>query len=503
MSNNTVTQRLRNQIQQFDVANHIEEIGIIDNVGDGIANVTGLYDAMYGEMIEFSNGSLGMVQNLEVDTIGVIILGEYKEIQEGDLVRRTGDVMQVPVGEALLGRVVDPMGTPLDGKGPVRTTKTRPVEYEAPGIMARQSIDEPLQTGIKAIDSLVPIGRGQRELIIGDRKTGKTTLAIDAIINQKNSDVLCIYVAIGQKASTVKNIATTLERNGAMDHTIIVSASASETSSLLYISPYAATAMAEEFMYNGRHVLIVYDDLSKQATAYREMSLLLKRPPGREAYPGDVFYTHSRLLERAAKLSDEHGGGSITALPIIETQAGDISAYIPTNVISITDGQIFLEQDLFNSGFRPAINAGLSVSRVGGSAQLKAMKQVSGTLRIDLASYRELEAFAQFGADLDETTQRRLRKGQATVEILKQPAHHTLPANQQIMILYALTEDLLEDIPVEDLRRFEEEFYDYLNLTYPGEMNRLGTVGSFKDEENVRQIILDFIESFDVSVLRS
>ena len=503
MSNNTVTQRLRNQIQQFDVANHIEEIGIIDNVGDGIANVTGLYDAMYGEMIEFSNGSLGMVQNLEVDAIGVIILGEYKEIQEGNLVRRTGDVMQVPVGEALLGRVVDPMGNPLDGKGPVRTTKTRPVEYEAPGIMARQSIDEPVQTGIKAIDSLVPIGRGQRELIIGDRKTGKTTLAIDAIINQKNSDVLCIYVAIGQKASTVKNIATTLERNGAMDHTIIVSASASETSSLLYISPYAATAMAEEFMYNGRHVLIVYDDLSKQATAYREMSLLLKRPPGREAYPGDVFYTHSRLLERAAKLSDEHGGGSITALPIIETQAGDISAYIPTNVISITDGQIFLEQDLFNSGFRPAINAGLSVSRVGGSAQLKAMKQVSGTLRIDLAAYRELEAFAQFGADLDEDTQRRLKKGEATVEILKQAAHHTLPANQQIMILYALTEDLLEGIPVEDLHRFEEELYDYLNLTYPGEMNRLLTVGSFDDEEKMRQIILDFIESFDISVLHT
>ncbi|XJS11736.1 F0F1 ATP synthase subunit alpha [Aerococcaceae bacterium WGS1372] len=488
--------RLRQQIHQFDASHHLEEIGIITFVGDGIARVSGLDNAMYGEKIEFANGTIGMVQNLETEDIGVIILGEYIDIDEGDLVRRTNQVMEVPVGDNLLGRVVNPLGKPIDGNGQIITTKTRPVEVEAPGIMDRESVSEPMQTGIKAIDALVPIGRGQRELIIGDRKTGKTTLAVDTIINQKDKDVICIYVAIGQKESTVKNLVNTLERHGAMDYTIVMTASASDMSSLLYLAPYSATAMGEEFMYNGRHVLIIYDDLSKQAAAYREMSLLLKRPPGREAYPGDVFYLHSRLLERSARLSKELGHGSMTALPIVETQAGDISAYIPTNVISITDGQIFLEQNLFFSGIRPAINAGLSVSRVGGSAQLKAMKKVSGTLRVNLASYRELEAFSQFGADLDELTQRRLEQGKLTVEVLKQPAHSPIPVANQVIMLFALTHGYLEKIKVEQVKHYEEQLYDYIESTQSDLLNVINKTGELPDHEVLDDILREFGEIF-------
>lgn len=496
METEKLAMRLRQQIHQFDASHHLEEIGIISFVGDGIARVTGLDNAMNGEMIEFANGTIGMVQNLESEDIGVIILGEYVDIDEGDLVRRTNQVMEVPVGEELLGRVVNPLGEPIDGNGQIITKKRRPVEAEAPGIMDRESVSQPMQTGIKAIDALVPIGRGQRELIIGDRKTGKTTLAIDTIINQKDKDVICIYVAIGQKESTVKNLVATLERHGAMDYTVVVSASASAMSSLLYLAPYAATAMGEEFMYNGRHVLIIYDDLSKQAAAYREMSLLLKRPPGREAYPGDVFYLHSRLLERSAKLSKELGSGSMTALPIVETQAGDISAYIPTNVISITDGQIFLEQNLFFSGVRPAINAGLSVSRVGGSAQLKAMKKVSGTLRVNLASYRELEAFSQFGADLDESTQRRLEQGKLTVEVLKQPAHKPMPVSVQVILLFALTHGYLEDIPVEQVKHYEEQLRDYLEATHSDVLSVINQSGELPNEDELDKLLNNFGELF-------
>lgn len=488
--------RLRQQIHQFDASHHLEEIGIITFVGDGIARVTGLDNAMYGEKIEFANGTIGMVQNLETEDIGVIILGEYIDIDEGDLVRRTNQVMEVPVGENLLGRVVNPLGKPIDGNGQIVTTKTRPIEAEAPGIMDRESVSQPMQTGIKAIDALVPIGRGQRELIIGDRKTGKTTLAVDAIINQKDKDVICIYVAIGQKESTVKNLVSTLERHGAMEYTIVMTASASDMSSLLYLAPYSATAMGEEFMYNGRHVLIIYDDLSKQAAAYREMSLLLKRPPGREAYPGDVFYLHSRLLERSARLNKELGHGSMTALPIVETQAGDISAYIPTNVISITDGQIFLEQNLFFSGVRPAINAGLSVSRVGGSAQLKAMKKVSGTLRVNLASYRELEAFSQFGADLDELTQRRLEQGKMTVEVLKQPAHSPIAVANQVVMLFALTHGYLDKIKVEQVKHYEEQLYDYLETTQSELLNVINKTGELPDQDELDRILRDFGDIF-------
>ena len=390
---------------------------------------------MSGELLEFENGAYGMAQNLETNDVGIIILGDFVAIREGDIVKRTGKIMEVPVGEALIGRVVNPLGQPVDGLGDIETTGFRPVETPAPGVMQRKSVSEPLQTGLKAIDALVPIGRGQRELVIGDRQTGKTSVAIDAILNQKGQDMICIYVAIGQKESTVRTQVETLRKHGALDYTIVVTASASQPSPLLYIAPYAGVAMAEEFMYNGKHVLIVYDDLSKQAVAYRELSLLLRRPPGREAYPGDVFYLHSRLLERSAKVSDDLGGGSITALPIIQTQAGDISAYIATNVISITDGQIFLQENLFNSGIRPAIDAGSSVSRVGGSAQIKAMKKVAGTLRLDLASYRELEAFTQFGSDLDAATQAKLNRGRRTIEVLKQPLHKPLPVEKQVVIL--------------------------------------------------------------------
>ena len=427
---------IKKQIENFQPNFDVTETGVVTYIGDGIARARGLDNAMSGELLEFENGAYGMAQNLETNDVGIIILGDFVAIREGDIVKRTGKIMEVPVGEALIGRVVNPLGQPVDGLGDIETTGFRPVETPAPGVMQRKSVSEPLQTGLKAIDALVPIGRGQRELVIGDRQTGKTSVAIDAILNQKGQDMICIYVAIGQKESTVRTQVETLRKHGALDYTIVVTASASQPSPLLYIAPYAGVAMAEEFMYNGKHVLIVYDDLSKQAVAYRELSLLLRRPPGREAYPGDVFYLHSRLLERSAKVSDDLGGGSITALPIIQTQAGDISAYIATNVISITDGQIFLQENLFNSGIRPAIDAGSSVSRVGGSAQIKAMKKVAGTLRLDLASYRELEAFTQFGSDLDAATQAKLNRGRRTIEVLKQPLHKPLPVEKQVVILY-------------------------------------------------------------------
>jgi F-type H+-transporting ATPase subunit alpha len=465
--NEDLSSLIKNRINTFQSVSEFEEIGKLTYIGDGIARAKGLENVMSGELLEFSNGSIGMAQNLEMNDVGIIIFGAYENIHEGDIVKRTGKIMEVPVGDALIGRVVDALGSPVDGLGSIETTSTRPVENAAPGVMARQSVREPLQTGLKALDALVPIGRGQRELIIGDRKTGKTSIAIDTIINQRGKDVICIYVAIGQKESTVRNMTETLKKYHAMDYTIVVTASASQSAPMLYIAPYAATAMAEEFMHNGKHVLIVYDDLSKQAAAYREMSLLLRRPPGREAYPGDVFYLHSRLLERSAKLNDELGGGSITSLPIVETQAGDISAYIPTNVISITDGQIFLESDLFFSGIRPALSAGLSVSRVGGSAQIKAMKKVSGTLRIDLASYRELEAFTQFGSDLDVSTQKRLSRGRRTVEILKQDLHKTLDVEKQVLILYALTHGYIDSIPVQDIERYESELFKFVKMSYP------------------------------------
>ena len=437
---------LRSQIENYESEMSVDDVGTVLQIGDGIALIHGLNDCMAGELVEFSNGVLGLAQNLEESNVGVVILGPYSEIREGDEVKRTGRIMEVPVGEELIGRVVNPLGQPIDGQGPINSTKTRPVEQKATGVMDRKSVDEPLQTGIKAIDALVPIGRGQRELIIGDRQTGKTTIGIDTILNQKGLDTICIYVAIGQKDSTVRANVEKLRQAGALDYTIVVSASAAEPAPLLYIAPYSGVTMGEEFMFNGKNVLVVYDDLTKQAAAYRELSLLLRRPPGREAYPGDVFYLHSRLLERAAKLSDALGGGSITALPIIETQAGDISAYVPTNVISITDGQIFLQSDLFFSGVRPAINAGQSVSRVGGSAQIKAMKKVAGTLRLDLASYRELESFAQFGSDLDEYTARKLERGKRTVEVLKQDQNKPLPVENQVLIIYALTKGYLDDI---------------------------------------------------------
>ena len=454
---------IKKQIENFQPNFDVTETGVVTYIGDGIARARGLDNALSGELLEFENGAYGMAQNLETNDVGIIILGDFVAIREGDIVKRTGKIMEVPVGEALIGRVVNPLGQPVDGLGDIETTGFRPVETPAPGVMQRKSVSEPLQTGLKAIDALVPIGRGQRELVIGDRQTGKTSVAIDAILNQKGQDMICIYVAIGQKESTVRTQVETLRKHGALDYTIVVTASASQPSPLLYIAPYAGVAMAEEFMYNGKHVLIVYDDLSKQAVAYRELSLLLRRPPGREAYPGDVFYLHSRLLERSAKVSDDLGGGSITALPIIQTQAGDISAYIATNVISITDGQIFLQENLFNSGIRPAIDAGSSVSRVGGSAQIKAMKKVAGTLRLDLASYRELEAFTQFGSDLDAATQAKLNRGRRTIEVLKQPLHKPLPVEKQVVILYALTHGFLDSVPVDQILDFEEALYDYFD----------------------------------------
>jgi proton translocating ATP synthase, F1 alpha subunit len=470
---NEISSLIKKQIENFTPDFEVAETGVVTYVGDGIARAYGLENAMSGELVEFSNGVLGMAQNLDATDVGIIVLGDFLSIREGDTVKRTGKIMEIQVGEELIGRVVNPLGQPVDGLGELNTGKTRPVEAKAPGVMQRKSVSEPLQTGLKAIDALVPIGRGQRELIIGDRQTGKTSVAIDAILNQKGQDMICIYVAIGQKESTVRTQVETLRKLGAMDYTIVVTASASQPSPLLYIAPYAGAAMGEEFMYNGKHVLVVYDDLSKQAVAYRELSLLLRRPPGREAYPGDVFYLHSRLLERAAKLSDDLGGGSMTALPFIETQAGDISAYIATNVISITDGQIFLENDLFYSGVRPAIDAGSSVSRVGGAAQIKAMKKVAGTLRLDLASFRELEAFTQFGSDLDEATQAKLNRGRRTVEVLKQPLHKPLAVEKQVLILYALTHGHLDDVPVDDVLDFETKMFDFFDANYAELLNVL------------------------------
>lgn len=483
---------LKQQIEGFQPDFDYTETGVVTYIGDGIARAQGLDNAMSGELLVFENGTIGMAQNLETNDVGIIILGEFTDIREGSVVRRTGKIMEVPVGSALIGRVINPLGQPVDGLGDIRTTKTRPIEYPAPGVMQRKSVNEPLQTGLKAIDALVPIGRGQRELIIGDRQTGKTSVAIDAILNQKGKDMICIYVAIGQKESTVRTQVETLRQYGALDYTIVVTASASQPSPLLFLAPYAGVAMAEEFMYEGKHVLIVYDDLSKQAVAYRELSLLLRRPPGREAYPGDVFYLHSRLLERSAKVSDELGGGSITALPFIETQAGDISAYIATNVISITDGQIFLKDDLFNSGIRPAIDAGSSVSRVGGSAQIKAMKKVAGTLRIDLASYRELEAFTQFGSDLDAATQAKLNRGRRTVEVLKQPLHKPLPVEKQVLILYALTNGYLDSVPIDDILAFEEELYAYFDLHYDNLLDVIRTTKDLPDTDELNAAIQAF-----------
>lgn len=490
---------IKNQIEGYKNELVIDEVGTVSYVGDGIARAFGLTNVMSGELVEFSNGVYGMAQNLEVDDVGIIILGAFDGIREGDLVRRTGRIMEVPVGDELIGRVVNPLGQPVDGLGEIRTSRTREVEAEAPGVMQRQSVKEPLQTGIKAIDALVPIGRGQRELIIGDRKTGKTSLAIDTILNQKGKDTICIYVAIGQKESTVKSQVETLRRYGALDYTIVVTASASQPAPLLYIAPYSGLAMGEEFMYNGKHVLIVFDDLSKQAAAYRELSLLLRRPPGREAYPGDVFYLHSRLLERAAKLSDDLGGGSMTAIPFVETQAGDISAYIPTNVISITDGQIFLENELFYSGVRPAIAAGLSVSRVGGSAQIKAMKKVSGTLRLDLASYRELESFTQFGSDLDAATQAKLNRGQRTVEVLKQNLHDPIAVEKQVMIFYALTHGFLDSIPVNSLKNYEKQLYTFLENQHNEVLTEIQETKDLPAEEALDAVLSEFNTTFNAT----
>ncbi|EOH92152.1 ATP synthase subunit alpha [Enterococcus haemoperoxidus ATCC BAA-382] len=490
---------IKEQIKNYQQELAVEEIGTVTYVGDGIARAHGLENAMSGELLEFSNGSYGMAQNLETNDVGIIILGDFETIREGDKVKRTGKIMEVPVGEAMIGRVVNPLGQPIDGLGEIKTDKTRPVEAAAPGVMQRKSVDQPMQTGLKAIDALVPIGRGQRELVIGDRKTGKTSIAIDTIINQKGQDVICIYVAIGQKESTVRNQVETLRAYGALDYTIIVNAGASQPAPLLYIAPYAGAAMGEEFMYNGKHVLIIFDDLSKQAVAYRELSLLLRRPPGREAYPGDVFYLHSRLLERAAKLSDELGGGSMTALPFVETQAGDISAYIPTNVISITDGQIFLESDLFYAGTRPAVDAGLSVSRVGGSAQIKAMKKVAGTLRLDLASYRELEAFTQFGSDLDAATQAKLNRGRRTVEILKQKLHAPLAVEKQVVILYALTHGFLDSISVAKILDFESELFDFLDGKHPELFETIRTTKDLPKSEDLDAAINEFKELFSAA----
>ena len=462
-----ISQIIRDQIKDFDKKVAMEEVGTVISAGDGIAKVYGLDNVMAGELVEFPGGIYGMTLNLEEDNVGVVVMGDYLDIKEGDTVKRTGKIASVPVGEELVGRVVNALGQPIDGKGPINAKKTDVIEKVAPGIVLRKPVHEPVQTGIKAIDSMIPIGRGQRELIIGDRQTGKTAIALDTIINQKGQNMICVYVAIGQKRSTVAQVVQTLEEHGAMDYTIVVAATASDPAPLQFIAPLAGCTMGEYFRDNGKHALLIYDDLSKHATAYRQMSLLLRRPPGREAYPGDVFYLHSRLLERAAKLNDDLGAGSLTALPIIETQAGDVSAYIPTNVISITDGQIFLETDLFNSGFRPAVNAGLSVSRVGGSAQIKAMKKIAGPIRTELAQYRELASFAQFGSDLDPDTKERLEQGARIKEILKQPQYKPMPVEYQVIILFVATRKYLLDVPVSDITRFEAELFDFLDTKYP------------------------------------
>ncbi len=473
---------IRAQIEEFQPTARVYDVGTVLQVGDGIARIYGLETVMAGELLEFSNGEFGMAFNLEEDNVGCIILGTVEGIREGDEVKRTGRIVEVPVGPALIGRVVDPLGLPLDGRGPIESDMFRPVESQAPGVIDRRSVYEPLMTGIKAIDGMIPIGRGQRELVIGDRQTGKTAIAIDTIINQKGQNVICIYVAIGQKQSTVAQVVETLRKHGAMDYTIVVAASASDPAPLLFLAPYAGCAMGEYFMYNGQHALCIYDDLSKQATAYRELSLLIRRPPGREAFPGDVFYLHSRLLERAAKLSDEKGGGSLTALPFIETQAGDISAYIPTNVISITDGQIFLESDLFYSGVRPAINVGNSVSRVGSAAQSKAMKKVAGTLRLDLAQYREMASFAQFGSDLDKATQALLNRGRHTVEVLKQPQYKPLSLEHQVVSLWTVVNGYLDDLPLESIQDFERQFLQYVEENYSSVFKSIRDTNDLKED---------------------
>ncbi|AVX43511.1 F0F1 ATP synthase subunit alpha [Campylobacter concisus] len=489
---------IKERIENFDLSVDVEETGKVISVADGVANVYGLKNVMAGEMVEFESGEKGMALNLEESSVGIVILGKTSGITEGSSVKRLKKLLRVPVGDALIGRVVNSLGEPIDAKGPIEATESRFVEEKAKGIMARKSVHEPLQTGIKAIDALVPIGRGQRELIIGDRQTGKTTVAIDTIINQKGQDVVCIYVAIGQKQSTVAQVVKKLEEYGAMDYTIVVNAGASDAAALQYLAPYAGVTMGEYFRDNSRHALIIYDDLSKHAVAYREMSLILRRPPGREAYPGDVFYLHSRLLERASKLNDALGAGSLTALPIIETQAGDVSAYIPTNVISITDGQIFLESDLFNSGIRPAINVGLSVSRVGGAAQIKAIKQVSGTLRLDLAQYRELQAFAQFASDLDESSRKQLERGQKMVEVLKQPPYSPLPVENQVVIIFAGAKGYLDDVATTNVTKFEAELYPYIEAKYPEIFEQIRTkkVLDKEVEEILHKALKDFKATF-------
>jgi F-type H+-transporting ATPase subunit alpha len=489
---------IKQQIERYESTMEVVDVGTVIQVGDGIARIYGLEKAMSGELLEFPGGIYGMAMNLEEDNIGCIILGPYETIKEGDQVKRTGRIVEVPVGEALIGRVVNVLGQPVDGKGEIAASGFRPIESPAPGVVDRKSVHEPLQTGLKSIDSMVPIGRGQRELIIGDRQTGKTALAVDTIINQKGQDCICIYVAIGQKQSTVAGVVKKLEEQGAMDYSIVVMATASDPAPMLYIAPYSGCTMGEYFRDKGQHVLVVYDDLSKQAVAYRELSLLLKRPPGREAYPGDVFYLHSRLLERAAKLSAEKGSGSLTALPIIETQAGDVSAYIPTNVISITDGQIFLESDLFYSGFRPAINVGISVSRVGGAAQIKAMKQVAGQLRLDLASYRELAAFAQFGSDLDKATQARLNRGQKTMEILKQGQYQPMAVEEQVLVIFAATKGYIDDVPLDRMKVFEQEFLRFMRTVKAQILEKIRTEKALSNElmKEIGDAINEFKQGF-------
>ena len=489
---------IKDQIKRYASELEVSDVGTVIQVADGIARVHGLEKAMQGELLEFPGDIYGMVLNLEEDNVGAVLLGSAKNINEGDTVKTTGRVVEVPVGDVLLGRVVNALGQPIDGKGPIQTDKYRKIERVASGVITRKSVDTPLQTGIKAIDSMVPIGRGQRELIIGDRQTGKTAIAIDTIINQKGQNVKCIYVAIGQKASTVASIVKTLEEHGAMAYTTVVVATASELAPLQYIAPYSGCAIGEEWMENGEDVLVVYDDLSKHAAAYRTLSLLLKRAPGREAYPGDVFYLHSRLLERAARMNEEYGGGSLTALPIIETQAGDVSAYIPTNVISITDGQIYLETEMFNSGFRPAVNAGLSVSRVGGSAQIKAMKKIAAPIRVELAQYRELAAFSQFGSELDADTKEKLAQGERIKEVLKQPQYKPMPVQYQVIIIYVVTNKYLLDVAVEDITRFESEFFEFLDTRYPEVPNAIATekVISDETEELLKKAIGEFKASF-------
>ena len=489
---------LKREIEGYDVDVDVEEVGTVIQIGDGIARIYGLERCVALEKLDLDHGVTGLALNLEEDNVAAVLFGEWEKISEGSTVRRTGEVMSVPVGEALIGRVVDPLGNALDGGRPIETTETRPLEFKAPGVVQRQPVSEPLQTGLKSIDSMIPIGRGQRELIIGDRGTGKTAIGVDAILNQKGQDVICIYVAIGQKASTVRQVEETLRRNGAMDYTIIVSAPAAEAAPIKYMAPYAGCAMGEYFLYNGKHALCIYDDLSKHADAYRQMSLLVRRPPGREAYPGDVFYLHSRLLERAVKLSDELGGGSLTALPVIETQAGDVSAYIPTNVISITDGQIFLQSDLFFSGVRPAINVGISVSRVGGNAQVRAMRKVAGRLRLELASFRSLEAFAQFASELDEATQQQLRRGQRLVATLNQPQYSPWPVEEQVAVIWAATNGYLDPVPVEQVPRFNQEFMEYLRAEGKV-LEAIRSSGDLADDtaESLKASADRFTESFE------